>query len=311
MNILGISGGRINGNNEVACKEALLAAQKMGCTVTFVRLLDLNIKNCTGCCTCMRSLNLGKGDICTLHDDFEWLREKVLDADGVLFAMPVFERGAPGIFHTLLDRFGPRHDRGTNLVGLRIAQETGGVIPDPRVLKEKAVSYIGIGGSDWTTNFQSECALLSTCFMWKTIDNVVFQWNKLFVMDDASITKAHKIGENLASAVKDLEYASYQGDPGICPHCHSRNFHMEDHGGRATCSVCGITGNFQMLDGTLRFVFSPDQETRAGDVLTGKLLHAEDIRFNQEIRLKLQAQPEYEMRSKKYRNCLAPCRPKR
>ncbi|WP_277935409.1 NAD(P)H-dependent oxidoreductase [Parablautia muri] len=79
----------------------------------------------------------------------------MLDADGILFAVPIFEKGAPGNFHTLMDRFGPRLDRGNAVIGIQIAEEKGGKIPVPRILKDKVISYMGIGGSDWMT--QIEC----------------------------------------------------------------------------------------------------------------------------------------------------------
>ena len=112
MKILGISAGRKNGNNDSMCKEALIEAKKLGAEVEFVRLMDLDIKHCTGCTACVKSLMSGRGNMCVLKDDFDWLLDKMLDADGILFSIPIFEKGAPGIFHTIVDRFGPRMYRG-------------------------------------------------------------------------------------------------------------------------------------------------------------------------------------------------------
>ena len=90
MKILGISGGRKDGNNDAMCKEALMAAKEMGAEVEFIRLIDLDIKHCTGCTACVSSLMSGKGNMCVLKDDFDWLLDKMLDADGIIFANPIF-----------------------------------------------------------------------------------------------------------------------------------------------------------------------------------------------------------------------------
>ena len=154
MKILGISSGSKNGNNDSMCKEALMGAKENGAEVEFVRLLDLDLKYCTGCISCVMSLMMGKGNMCVLKDDFDWLLDKMLDADGIVFASPVFVKGTPGVFHTIIDRFGPRLDRGNNIIATKIAEEKNGKKPDPRIFKDKVVSYMGIGGSDWTTRIQ-------------------------------------------------------------------------------------------------------------------------------------------------------------
>lgn len=54
----------------------------------------------------------GRGRTCALKDDFLWLLDKMLDADGILMVSPIFENGVPGIVHTVCDRFGPSMDHG-------------------------------------------------------------------------------------------------------------------------------------------------------------------------------------------------------
>ena len=90
MKILGISGGNKNGANDCMCKEALLAAKEQGAEIEFVRLMDLDIKHCTGCKACVMSLFSGRGNMCVLKDDFQWLLDKMLDADGIIFSIPIF-----------------------------------------------------------------------------------------------------------------------------------------------------------------------------------------------------------------------------
>ena len=182
MKILGISAGTRNGNNDSMCKEALMGAKEMGAEIEFIRLLDLDIKYCTGCIACVKSLMSGKGGQCVLKDDFEWLRDKMMEADGIIFSVPIFEKGAAAIFRSLTDRFGPRMDRGNNLAATEIAKQTNDKAPDQRVFKEKVISYIGLGGSDWTTRIQCDFEMLSLIPIWKTINNEVFSWSKNVIM---------------------------------------------------------------------------------------------------------------------------------
>lgn len=116
----------------------------------FINLNQLEIKHCTGCKACVMSLFSGRGNACVLKDDFQWLVDKMYDADGIVWAVPIFEKCASGLFHTVMDRFGPRLDRGNVMIAAKIAEQGGKPI-DPKYLKEKVVSYMGIGGSDWAT----------------------------------------------------------------------------------------------------------------------------------------------------------------
>ena len=113
MKVLGISAGTGGGSNDAMCKEALMGAKELGAEIEFINLHKLSIRHCTGCKACVMSLFSGKGNACVLKDDFQWLVDKMYEADGIVWAVPIFEKGAPGIFHTIMDRFGPRLDWAT------------------------------------------------------------------------------------------------------------------------------------------------------------------------------------------------------
>ena len=157
VKILGISYGTKNGNNDAMCKEALMGAQEAGADIEFIQMQDLDIKHCTGCIACVKALFSGRGNLCVLKDDMAWLLDKMLDADGIISTVPIFEKGSTGLFHTVTDRFGPRMDRGNNIIADQMSKEAGGPGVDPRILQDKPVSYIAIGGSDWATRVQNDC----------------------------------------------------------------------------------------------------------------------------------------------------------
>ena len=85
----------------------------------------ITIKHCTGCIACVKALMSGRGNLCIHKDDFDWLAWKMFTADGIIMVDPIFETGASGLFHTIMDRFGPRMDTGNNFIGMQIAKGIG------------------------------------------------------------------------------------------------------------------------------------------------------------------------------------------
>ena len=145
MKILAVSGGTRNGSNDAMAREALMGAKEAGAEIEFIRLFDLELKPCTGCIACVNGLMSGANGDCVLKDDVKWLDEKLLEADGVIWVMPIFEKGVPAIMRIVQDRlFGPSHDTGTNMVAGKISEQTGKGDPDQRKFKKKATSFIAI-----------------------------------------------------------------------------------------------------------------------------------------------------------------------
>ncbi len=275
--ILGISFGTKNGTNDSVCIEALKGAKETGAEIEFIRMSQMDIKHCTGCCACVKTLLTGKGNMCVLKDDFDALLSKMLDADGIIISDPIFEEGASGLFHTMMDRFGPRMDRGNNIIGSKVAKEISGKQPDERILKDKVISYMAVGGSDWGTRVQCEHAMHALTPMWKVIDNAWFPWAKELIMDDKRLEQVRQIGKNIVKAAEDIENAQYQGEEGLCPHCHNRLFYMNPDSTEAICALCGMVGKVEIQDGKSRFVFPEEQLGHAHDTVSGKFIHGDDI----------------------------------
>jgi len=301
MKVLAISGGTKNGCNDAMCKEALKGAKEQGAEIEFIRLLDLDIKNCTGCTACVQSILSGRGNMCVLKDDFNWLLDKLFDADGLMFSIPIFEKGASGSFRTLMDRFGPRMDRGHQVIADKIAKQDGGKPIDPRFLKDKVVSFMSVGGSEWCTGVQCDFGIYALTSMWKIIHNEVFSWSLGIAADDQKVAKAHEIGVDLARAAADIEHAEYKGDTGICPHCHSRNFYITSENTKAICCLCGIEGNVVIVDKRVKFEFNEEQLGHAHDTLEGKFIHANDIRVNTKKALEKMKTNQFKTRMAEYK----------
>ena len=173
-------------------------------------------------------------------------------------------------------------DRGMNLVATKIAENDPNAKPvDPRLLKDKVISFIGIGGSDWATAIEYDHRMLSISPAWTVIDNEKFAWSKNIIMEDEKVERVREIGRNLAAAAADIEAASYKGDKGVCPHCHGKNFYFPGQTNDAICMMYGIEGKLEIVDGEMQFVFPEEQLQHAHDTLPGKFIHADDIKENE------------------------------
>ena len=311
MKILGLSAGTKNGINDSMCKEALMGARESGADIEFIRLLDLNIKHCTGCVTCSKALISGRGNMCALKDDFDWLFNKMLNADGIVLVSPIFESGTSGIVHTITDRIGPRMDRGINETAKKIAEATGGKAPDERIFKDKVISFMGIGGSDWGSLIQMDHAMLAMSPMWKVIDNDWFKWAKSILTNDKDVIRAHEIGIHIAEAAKDIPNAKYQGKPGVCPHCHSNNFYIVPGTDKAICPVCGLEGKLTVENGSAKVTYPDSQLPLAHDTLSGKFKHADDIKNLETKYAKNRKDPAYIVKVNNYKSFISASKPEK
>ena len=292
MKILGVSLGTKNGNNDTMCRVALEAAKNAGAEIEFIHLFDWDIKYCSGCVACSRALVMGKGMVCTQKDDYKAFYEKMVEADGVLFVDPIFESGASGLFHAITDRMGPGHDAGMMLgANFQMLEKTGKGL-DPKYFRQKPVSFVGIGGSDWAVRVETDHAMLAMSPAWKVVDNEFFSWCKDVIMQDDKIERMQQIGRNLVDAVQQIidedmqiegsEHTSlWKGKEGACPHCQGNNFYIYPGTTKCVCELCGLEGTLEIVDGAFKFKFNPEDEHKAHDIISGKKLHGDDIFENE------------------------------
>ena len=101
-NILVISTSpRKGGNSETLADELIRGAQEAGNSVEKVTLYDKTIEFCKGCLTCVKTQR------CIIRDDAAAIVQKMLTADVIVFATPVYYYGMCGQMKTLLDRANP------------------------------------------------------------------------------------------------------------------------------------------------------------------------------------------------------------
>ena len=92
---------RKGGNSETLADEFARGAREGGNCVEKVTLYDKTIKFCKGCLTCVKTQR------CVIQDDAAVIVQKMLTADVIVFATPVYYYGMCGQMKTLLDRANP------------------------------------------------------------------------------------------------------------------------------------------------------------------------------------------------------------
>ena len=99
VRMLGISSSpRLKGNSDLLLRQALSGAESAGAVVEYISLSNLKIAPCTECNFCYET---GK---CKIEDDYQMVSAKMLDADRLIFATPVFFMTVCSQAKALIDR---------------------------------------------------------------------------------------------------------------------------------------------------------------------------------------------------------------
>lgn len=92
---------RKGGNSDTLADEFICGAQEAGHLVEKIALYDKTIGFCKGCLTCQSTQH------CIIHDDADVIAQKMLTADVLVFATPIYYYGMCGQMKTMLDRANP------------------------------------------------------------------------------------------------------------------------------------------------------------------------------------------------------------
>lgn len=92
---------RKNGNSEILADEFARGAREAGHHVEKINLSDKKIQFCRGCLICQKTQK------CVLQDDASAIVERMIHADALAFATPIYFYEMSGQMKTLLDRSNP------------------------------------------------------------------------------------------------------------------------------------------------------------------------------------------------------------
>lgn len=98
-NVLILSGSpRKNGNSDMLCDEFMKGAKEKGHNVEKIRVAEKNIGYCRGCYACKQT---GK---CAVKDDMADVLQKMIDADVIVLASPVYFYSIDAQLKAVIDR---------------------------------------------------------------------------------------------------------------------------------------------------------------------------------------------------------------
>lgn len=101
MKVIAINGSmRKNGNTEILTSHALKAIAEEGIEIELVSLAGKEIKPCNVCMSCEDS-----GE-CIIKDDFSPIFNKMIEADGIILASPVYFGSCTALLKALMERAG-------------------------------------------------------------------------------------------------------------------------------------------------------------------------------------------------------------
>jgi len=220
--VLGIiSSTRKMGNSDLAVKMVSRQIPEPH-ALNLIRLSDLNIKPCLGCYHC-----ISKDGKCVQNDDMEIFLGALKNADGVIFAVPVYFFGPNAMIKVLVDRSAMMYPRFEKFCG------------KPCVI----AVLLGVSGKDGYT-----AAAMGSAAMTMGLD-IMGQTNFLaaglgeILLDEDNHMLAKDLGRKLFTPKKQIAR-----DGRCCQICGSRSFKFIDSGG-LECLVCQNQGEILSEDG--------------------------------------------------------------
>jgi len=267
MKILGLCCGRKMGNSEILVKEALMGAEEVGADVELVRLMDLDLKPCTGCSACVNDVfEKGGSGECTIKDDLKFIEKKIMECDGLIVGSPIYEKSPTGYLKILSDRMSTSFDMSFKMKAKKIREEkgiTGGIDSKEVESKPRVASLFAVGGKNLSELALPMMQLFVMPMQMTVVDQYLFNLNSLpsgaVTLIKEPLERARMSGKHVAETLmKPIEEASYMGEVGICPICHAKLLEMTNSLSTAKCAVCGVNGHLK-VDGD-QVIFEVNEE---------------------------------------------------
>lgn len=104
MKVLTISASpRIGGNSDMLCDQLLKGAKDAGHETEKINLAHMQLAPCRACYAC------GKNGKCVIDDDMALIQQKLIDADVIALATPVYFYSMGAQMKMMIDRCLPRY----------------------------------------------------------------------------------------------------------------------------------------------------------------------------------------------------------
>jgi multimeric flavodoxin WrbA len=202
IKILGLAGSpRQSGNTALLLQETLRGAEEAGASVEKVFLCKRNIYACTGCDSCVKT---GQ---CILDDGMDHLYKKVLSANGLVIAAPIYFNSINAQTKAFIDRFRCIWERKTLL---------NEEVTDPETRPSRRGLFLSAAGLDNPRAFEGAIKVLDIFF--ETVDVNYYERLLFFKMNHkgavqrhpTALADAHRAGGHLVEEIS-RHFASLEG----------------------------------------------------------------------------------------------------
>lgn len=167
---------------------------KKNCTVEFeyIFLKDYVIEDCKGCDICFKKSE----KLCPCKDDLHKIKDKLLNAHGIIFASPVYAYQVPAPLKRILDRLSYLFHR-QELIGkptLTVVTTGGG--------GHKQVSkYLKMTVCGWGCNLVGAISIISPMFFENKNESSAWGYDKYY--HKINVEKIEKISESFIKVIAD------------------------------------------------------------------------------------------------------------
>jgi multimeric flavodoxin WrbA len=194
MNIAVLIGSPRKKDSLNVCKEIETRLGTENVTYDYVFLKDYKIEDCRGCGLCFKKSE----KLCPCKDDVSLIRERLIAADGIVFATPVYAYQVPATLKRIIDRMAFLFHR-QELVGVPalivVTSDGGG---------HKQVSkYMKMTVTGWGCNLIGTINIISPMYFEDKKDNSVWGYDERYHNKMASYIKklADRFKEVIGSEV--------------------------------------------------------------------------------------------------------------
>lgn len=204
------------GNSEILVKE-IMNNIPADYQPELIRLTDLKIQPCNACYKCLQP-----NQQCTIKDDFNFIFEKIKQADAIIIAVPVYLLGPHGYYKMLSDRM---------VSAFKFVAFTAG---------KPCILVVPYGSQGWEGYTKSAALVMPKLLQMKVIDfwQIRATLPGESLRDPANLEYARRLGQTI------FDRETYI--PGIreCPYCGSDLFRLLP-GNKIECPICSVTGSLQ------------------------------------------------------------------
>lgn len=246
-----IASRRSPGNSEILAKHASAGAIQAGAEVEEINLTKLNIAACEGCLACVFR---GK---CREEDEMDFLVEKLIQADGLIVAAPIYLLSPASVIKKVMDR------------ALMMALYIDDITPKQR----GALTITVAGKEDWNPvgmEVMNQFALAYGFPVYNYLETYAPGPGEILLQDEL-LNQVYELGQGLTAYVKG-EASGRKPEHNQCPYCFSRSVRLLGQN-KTQCPFCLVEGTLKQ-DGTIEV--APDELEHAFWTPSHRKRHLED-----------------------------------